>query len=99
MAIKENNPRRTIDLSGPDGNVFVLIGLARRLGKQLELDVNAIQAEMMSANYENALFVFDREFGDYIDLELPPGMSIESIRESHLRANATPDVVADTYLR
>lgn len=99
MAIKDFNPRTTIDLSGPDGNVFFLLASARRLAKQLEIDGAAIQKEMMSADYKNALFVFDREFGDYVDMELPKGMTIESIRESYLKANATPDVLQDTYLK
>jgi len=57
-----------IDLTGPDGNAFVLIGMANRLAKQLGLDGKAIQKEMMNGNYEHLVEVFDREFGEFVTL-------------------------------
>jgi len=57
-----------IDLTGPDGNAFVLIGMASRLAKQLGLDGKAIQAEMMKGNYDHLIEVFDREFGEFVTL-------------------------------
>jgi hypothetical protein len=57
-----------IDLTGPDGNAFVLIGMAGKLAKQLGLDKSKIQAEMTSGDYENLIKVFDNYFGDYIIL-------------------------------
>ena len=51
-----------IDLQGPDGNVFCLIGCARQLAKQLEKDPDAIANEMMSDDYDTAIKVFKREF-------------------------------------
>jgi hypothetical protein len=59
---------RHIDLTGPKGNAFYLIGLARRWGKQLELDVDQIHAEMTSGDYEHLLEVFESHFGDYVTL-------------------------------
>jgi len=54
---------RLIDLTGPQGNAFALMGLARVWGKQLEKDVDAILDEMTSANsYDELLAVFSREF-------------------------------------
>jgi hypothetical protein len=58
-----------IDLTGPDGNVFALMGYANRFAKQLDLDASVITKEMMSGDYENALQVFDREFGAFVILE------------------------------
>ena len=58
-----------IDLTGPQGNVFFLIGTAKNLAKQLGLDGKEIQAKMMSGDYENLIEVFDREFGDFVILE------------------------------
>ena len=58
-----------IDLTGPDGNAFVMIGYAKNLAKQLGLDGKKIQTEMMSGDYENLIQVFDREFGDFVDLQ------------------------------
>jgi len=58
-----------IDLTGPDGNAFVLMGTAVSLAKQLGKDGKAIREEMMAGDYEHLLSVFDREFGDYVILE------------------------------
>jgi hypothetical protein len=58
-----------IDLTGPQGNAFFLMGQAGRYARQLGLDGNAIITEMRSGNYENLVQVFDRYFGDYVILE------------------------------
>lgn len=57
-----------IDLTGPDGNAFVLIGTAGNLAKQLGLDAKAIRTEMMAGDYENLVNVFDKHFGDFVTL-------------------------------
>jgi hypothetical protein len=57
-----------IDLTGPDGNAFVLIGKASSLAKQLGLDKDAIQKEMMSGDYEHLVSVFDKHFGEFVTL-------------------------------
>jgi hypothetical protein len=58
-----------IDLTGPQGNAFFLMGQASRYARQLGLDGDAIIAEMKSSNYENLVQVFDRHFGNYVILE------------------------------
>ena len=57
-----------IDLTGPDGNAFFLLGTAGRLAQQLGLDSKDIQAEMMKGNYEHLVGVFDRHFGNFVTL-------------------------------
>lgn len=57
-----------IDLTGPDGNAFVLLGYANRLAKQLGLDGKKIQSDMTSGDYENLLKVFDSNFGEFVTL-------------------------------
>jgi len=57
-----------IDLTGPQGNAFVLMGTATNLAKQLGLDGKAIVEEMMSGDYEHLVQVFDREFGHFVIL-------------------------------
>ena len=57
-----------IDLTGPNGNAFYLIGAANNLAKQLGLDGKAIQSEMMSGDYENLVKVFDKNFGHFVTL-------------------------------
>ena len=56
-----------VDLTGPDGNAFALMGLASRLAKQL--GIKSPTAEMMSGDYENLLEVFDKHFGEFVILE------------------------------
>lgn len=58
-----------IDLTGPDGNAFVLLGYAKHYGKYLGLETNDIHKEMMSGDYEHLVATFDKYFGDYIILE------------------------------
>jgi hypothetical protein len=58
-----------IDLSGPQGNAFFLMGQAGRYAGQLGLDSDTIINEMKSGDYENLVQVFDRYFGDYVILE------------------------------
>ena len=57
-----------IDLTGPDGNAFFLIGTASNLAKQLGLDRNSIKEEMMKGDYENLVNVFDKHFGQFVTL-------------------------------
>jgi hypothetical protein len=57
-----------IDLTGPDGNVFVLLGYAKNFARQLELDFEPIQKDMLWGDYEHLLGVFEHYFGDYVIL-------------------------------
>lgn len=71
MAIKtkaEMPKRIEVDLTGPNGNAFFLLGMASQLARQLNLNKAAIIEEMKSGDYENLIEVFDNYFGDYVDL-------------------------------
>jgi len=57
-----------IDITGSDGNVFYLMGQAKKLAKLLDLDPKPIVADMRSGDYEHALDVFEEHFGDYCQL-------------------------------
>lgn len=70
--IREKEERKgsiVIDLTGPDGNAFALMGYASDFAKQLGIERGPIITEMMSGDYENLLQVFDRYFGDFVILE------------------------------
>jgi len=69
--IREKQPAQeiVIDLTGPEGNAFCLMGYAKRFGKQLDLDVSQILEEMQSSDYENLIEVFDSYFGHFVILE------------------------------
>ena len=58
-----------IDLTGPQGNAFFLLGQAGQYARQLGLDGDQIITEMKLGDYENLVQVFDRYFGDYVILE------------------------------
>jgi len=68
MIKTKKNKGIEIDLTGPQGNVFFLIGTARNLAKQLGLDSAAIQKEMMSGDYEHLVNTFDKHFGHFVTL-------------------------------
>lgn len=70
MAIKTKKSTKTIeiDLTGPQGNAFFLLGTAGNLAKQLKLDGKAIQSEMMGGDYEHLVETFDNYFGDFVTL-------------------------------
>lgn len=71
---KADKPRQQkleIDLTGPDGNAFVLMSYVETIGRQLGYSrqrITAIRKVMMMGNYEGLVKVFDREFGDHVIL-------------------------------
>ena len=71
MAIiaKDKNKKIVVDLTGPQGNAYWLMGYASSLCKQLKWDSKPILAEMTSGDYENLIKVFDGHFGSVVDLE------------------------------
>mgnify|MGYP001032614644 FL=1 len=72
MIRSRQNKEIIIDLTGPDGNAFALMGFASNFGKQLGWDKTKIQEltnEMMDGDYEHLVQVFDREFGSFVILE------------------------------
>ena len=66
---KQEPKKIVIDLTGPQGNAFYLLGTARDLAVHLDLDWNYIHSEMTSSDYENLVQVFDHYFGDFVILE------------------------------
>lgn len=74
MAIKQlikRTGKLEIDLTGPQGNAFVLLATAQNLGRQLRYGKRRIELildEMRLADYECLLQTFDREFGHIVDL-------------------------------
>ena len=70
MAILTKQPRKqVIDLTGPQGNVYFLMGTAMKLCKELDLDKESVLNEMQSGDYEHLIQTFDKYFGMIIDLE------------------------------
>jgi hypothetical protein len=57
-----------IDLTGPDGNAYMLLGYASRFAKQFDMDYDIIKAEMTAGDYDQLLEAFDRHFGSFVIL-------------------------------
>ena len=60
--------RPQVDLTGPQGNAFWLIGYARRLAKDLGKDPDVITERMKAGDYKHLVKVLEEEFGEYVDL-------------------------------
>ena len=60
-----------IDLTGPEGNAFILLRYAQSFGRQLrysEHRIKCILDEMRLSTYEGLIYTFDREFGSFVTL-------------------------------
>lgn len=65
---KVNSGKIEIDLTGPDGNAFYILGVAKNLCKQVGIDFKPLMDEMMSGDYENLIEVFDKKFGSVVTM-------------------------------
>ena len=52
----------TIDLDGPNGNAFYLLGTAQLLAKECGLDDNEVTEEMQSGDYINLIQTMNKYF-------------------------------------
>jgi len=70
-----SNSGRVIDLHGPQGNAFALMAYAedflRQMGRRHEF--SAMRTEMMSGDYNKLIAIFEKNFGDYVELVNKPG--------------------------
>ena len=60
-----------IDLSGPEGNAFVLLGYASKLARQLgytEEERACLLDYMKMSSYDALVEIFDKKFGHFITL-------------------------------
>ena len=67
--ITTKRPKKTkieIDLTGPEGNAFVLLGIAKDLCHKTGVEWEPVKNEMTSSDYEWLLQVMDYHFGDFI---------------------------------
>jgi hypothetical protein len=69
---QENYGPYVIDLTGPQGNAFVLLGYAKQFARQLKFDSelkDKIVNEMTEGDYEHLVETFDKYFGEFVILE------------------------------
>jgi|TARA_R100000455_G_C6220414_1_gene85068 hypothetical protein len=58
-----------VNLKGPDGNAFALMGIARNICKQTGDDPDPIISNMMSGDYEHLVEVFKETFEHLVEVE------------------------------
>lgn len=63
---KMTNRPIEIDLTGPEGNAFVLMGKVQSWCKQAGIDHEPVIADMMSGDYDHLLSVIERYFPSVI---------------------------------
>ena len=75
MIVRKRKDKVIIDLTGPAGNAYALIGTAIDLGKQInkllgeeKYNLKAIEEDMKSSDYEHLVQVMEDNFGPYIIL-------------------------------
>ena len=67
--ITNKRPKKTkieIDLLGPEGNAFALLGIAKDLCHKTGIEWEPVKNEMTSSDYEWLLQVMEYHFGDFI---------------------------------
>lgn len=73
----ETPSQLVVDLRGPEGNAYVLIGLAERLGKTLGFSPDEredIQNRLKSKDYNHLVHVMEHYFGHCVNFVLPETM-------------------------
>jgi hypothetical protein len=67
--IVNNSPKKNkieIDLKGPQGNAFTLLGIAKDLSNKFGYDWKVIYKQMTESDYEWLIQTMDSYFGDHI---------------------------------
>ena len=65
---KQHNKQIEIDLTGLDGNAFVLMGHVKGWCKQMSINSEPIINDMMSGDYEHLLSVIEKHFGHVVTM-------------------------------
>jgi hypothetical protein len=68
MIKNKKNTGIEIDLTGPQGNAFFLLGTAMNLARQLGLNSEEVCGKMKEGDYEHLVQTFDNYFGDFVTL-------------------------------
>lgn len=63
---QKHEKRHVIDLTGPQGNAFYLLSVARSFCHAHNIDYDFIKNEMTKADFEHLVQTFDKHFGDYV---------------------------------
>ena len=64
----KSNGKIEIDLTGPQGNAYYILGVAKNLCRQVGIPFKPLMDEMTSGDYENLIKVFDDKFGSFVTM-------------------------------
>jgi hypothetical protein len=68
MIKTKKNTGIEIDLTGPQGNAFFLLGTAVNLARQTGLNSEEVCEKMKEGDYEHLVQTFDKYFGHFVTL-------------------------------
>ena len=68
MIKSKKNTGIEIDLTGPQGNAFFLLGTAVNLARQTGLNSEEVCEKMKEGDYEYLVQTFDKYFGHFVTL-------------------------------
>jgi len=66
---------RIIDLGGPDGNAYALLGIATGALRKLNREPDMFIKIMTAGDYKHLVTTFNELLGDYFTIILPEGVS------------------------
>lgn len=69
LLFNEPGNRLELCLSGPEGNAFYLLAVARNLAPQIQLDAQKITEEMKAGDYGHLVETFEKYFSDYVEIK------------------------------
>lgn len=67
--VRPSNVPKVIDIQGPLGNAFYILGVAEAICKNNDLNWDGIKTEMISSDYENLCKTFIKHFGSIVELK------------------------------
>ena len=68
---EEYTQPRVLDLAGPEGNAYVLLGIAHGLLEEQGMDPDMYITMMKSGDYGNLVRLFNELFGEFFTIVLP----------------------------
>jgi hypothetical protein len=63
LKLATGNAKRVINLDGPEGNAYALLGIAQGHFRQMKTNPKPYLDEMRSGDYFNLVATFDKYFG------------------------------------
>lgn len=91
-----------VDLRGPEGNAYMLIGLAERLGKTLGFSPDQredVQNRLKAKDYNHLVHVMEHYFGHCVNFVLPETMLTTWDPNYSIFADDIQDVHVDVVVK